>query len=86
MALGSAWKRVGGASAVPLSAWPVNQPVDWVTWVNRPQTESELTALRQSVTKGQPFGAVSWVEQMVKRLALGSTLRFRGRPKKEKKE
>lgn len=34
---GSAWKRVGGASAVPLSAWPVNQPVDWVTWSTGPR-------------------------------------------------
>ena len=79
---GSAWRRVGRTSPVPLSAWPVDQPAKWLAWVNTPQTESELTALRQSVTKGRPFGAPSWVEQMVQRWSLGSTLRFRGRPKK----
>lgn len=40
-------------------------------------TESELTVLRLSVTKGQPIGVPSCVEDMVRRWTLGSTLRFR---------
>ena len=80
---GSAWQRGGGASQVPLSDWPVERPVDWVAWVNAPQTDAELAALRQSVKKGQPFGNAHWIEQMAMLWSLGSTLRFRGRPKKE---
>ena len=73
----------GGVSLVPLGEWPVERPQDWVAWVNTPQTDAELTAIRQSVTKGQPFGSSRWTEQMVMLWALGSTLRSRGRPKKE---
>lgn len=80
---GSAWQWGGGASMVPLSTWPVERPLDWIAWVNTPQTDAELTAIRQSVTKGQPFGSSRWTEQMVMLWALGSTLRSRGRPKKE---
>ena len=80
---GSAWQRGGGSSPVLLTEWPVEQPPDWMTWVNAPQTESELAALRQSVIKGQPFGAPSWVEHLVRRWSLGSTLRLRGRPRKK---
>lgn len=80
---GSGWQRVGGTSPVPLSEWPVERPQDWVAWVNTAQTDTELTAIRQSVTKGQPFGSFRWTEQMVTLWSLGSTLRFRGRPRKE---
>jgi putative transposase len=51
-----------------------------MAWVNRPQTEAELAALRQSVTKGKSFGSMEWVQQMVRRWSLKSTLRFRGWP------
>ncbi|NGZ03740.1 MAG: hypothetical protein CV090_11895, partial [Nitrospira sp. WS238] len=46
-------------------------------------SESELAALRQSITKGQPFGARSWVDPGVRRWSLGSTQRVRGRPRKK---
>jgi putative transposase len=48
---------------------------------NQPQTESELTAIRQSVRRGTPFGGDSWVTQSAARLKIGHTLRPRGRPK-----
>jgi putative transposase len=79
---GSAWQRMGGASTVPLSEWPVERPTEWITWVNNPETDTELAGLRQSVTKGQPFGSREWVQWMVRQWSLESTLRFRGRPKK----
>jgi putative transposase len=80
---GSAWQRSGGASVVPLSEMPTERPSDWLQWVNTPQTDAELSAIRQSVTKGQLFGNSWWIDQMVKLWSLGSTVRFRGRPKKE---
>jgi putative transposase len=39
-----------------LSDWPVARPRDWLARVNRPQTASELEALRVSVQRGRSFG------------------------------
>lgn len=64
-----------------LTEWPVSRPRSWVAWMNQPETEMELRALRQSVQKGRPFGSETWVARMAKRLGLESTLRPRGRPK-----
>jgi putative transposase len=65
-------------------AWPVESPSDWVRWVNQPQTEKEeeaaLTALRQSVTRGAPFGTDLWARRAATRLGLESSLRPIGRP------
>jgi putative transposase len=80
---GSAWQDPAGPCTVPLSAWPVERPVEWARWVNEPETEGELTAVRRSVAKGQPFGSSGWVDQMVTMWNLLSTLRVRGRPRKE---
>ena len=73
--------RHGGV--VPLSDWPMERPVDWPDWVNKGETNEQLCAVRRSVTKGQPYGSPTWVEQMVAQWNLGPTLRARGRPKKE---
>jgi putative transposase len=54
--------------------------------VNKPQTEAELEALRRSVVRGTPYGSEPWVEKIVKRLGLQSTIRPRGRPKKVQEE
>ncbi|ULA64754.1 MAG: Y1Tnp domain-containing protein [Nitrospira sp.] len=64
-----------------LSDWPVDRPRDWVARVNRPQTASELDALRVSVQRGRPFGDGDWVQRMVTRFEMESTIRPRGRPK-----
>jgi putative transposase len=57
-------------------------PDNWVEWVNQPQTEAELGAVRRSVARGCPFGAPAWQEQTARRLGLEFTLRPRGRPPK----
>ena len=54
-------------------------------WVDRPETEAGLTALRRSVARGVPFGAESWQRQTAKRLGLESSLRPVGRPSKAEK-
>ncbi len=54
----------------------------WIKQVNEPQTEAELTGLRRSVQRGQPYGEESWVRRLADRLGLESTLRPRGRPRK----
>ena len=67
------------------SAWPVSRPRNWLRFVNQAQTARELEALRQSVRRGSPFGSEGWSARTVKRLALQSTVRPRGRPPKENK-
>jgi len=66
-----------------LSEWPLPRLTDWLQIVNRAQSEAELNALRQCVRRGSPFGSADWAAQTAKRLRLESTLRTRGRPKKE---
>jgi putative transposase len=84
---GTLWRRCQPADTMPtmLSPWSEEFPSTWVKEVNQPQTEAELAAVRQSVQRGQPFGADSWVKKVADRMNLQSTLRPRGRPKKKKK-
>jgi putative transposase len=81
---GSLWRRQSGSAEQvrSLGSWPVPLPAAWVKEVNRPQTEAELEAVRQSVRRGQPFGSEAWVAKTASRLGLETTLRPRGRPKK----
>jgi putative transposase len=81
----SLWRRtVGTAQATAwLADWPVPRPRQWVAWVNEPQTEAEVEAVRRCVTRGRPFGTEAWIGRTVERLGLEGTLRPRGRPKKE---
>ena len=66
-----------------LSTWPLPRPTDWLQLVNQPQTEAEVAALRCCVNRGRPFGDPHWVTDTAKRLGLESTIRPRGRPKKQ---
>src|SRR5208283_3165388 len=66
-----------------LSTWPLPRPTDWLQIVNQPQTEAEVAALRCCVNRGRPFGDPNWVTDTAKRLGLESTIRPRGRPKKQ---
>jgi putative transposase len=79
----SLWRRSQGNPELTafLSKWPVDQPRQWLTLVNAPESGAELKALRESVNRGRPFGNVTWVARIAKRLGLESTLRPRGRPK-----
>ncbi len=58
------------------------RPVDWLSWVNEPQSEKELAALRESLRRGRPFGGPSWQAETAARLKLQGTFRPLGRPKK----
>jgi len=73
----------GTRGSVPVHTWPMERPTDWLDWVNEGEPTEQLSAVRKSVTKGQPFGSALWVEQMVTQWNFAATLRARGRPKKE---
>ncbi len=69
-----------------LSPWPLPRPADWLEIVNCAQSEAELNALRRCVRRGCPFGNADWAARTAKQLGIESTLRARGRPKKEPQE
>jgi putative transposase len=82
---GSAWLMKSGKpdERAILSKWPIPRPRQWLKYVNEPQSESELAAVRRSVARGTPFGSEGWVTQTAARLQLKHTLRPRGRPKNQ---
>ena len=67
-----------------LSDGPVDYPRNWLQCVNRAETAEELDALRQSATRGKPFGNAPWTRRAITRLGLESSIRPRGRPRKKK--
>jgi len=66
-----------------LADWPLPRPRQWRRLVNQPQTDAELKALRRCVHRSQAYGSDDWVKRAAVTLGLESTLRPRGRPKKE---
>jgi putative transposase len=70
----------------PLVAWldpvPVPRLGGWLDYVQTPQSEAELAALRRSVERNRPYGSAGWVERTVQELGLESSLRPPGRPRK----
>jgi len=81
------WSSVGSLpkdALIPqLHPGPVGRPENWLEWVNQPQTEGELKALRDSIARGAPFGSATWSKRTAKRLGLESSLHPRGRPRKK---
>ena len=57
---------------------PVDRPSDWVTWVDEPQTDAEIEALRRCGVKNAPFGSETWVQETATQLGLQSSLRGPG--------
>lgn len=81
----SLWQRLHpteGKGKPSLCEWPVALPVDWVAWVNRPETPAEPEAMRGSVPRGRPYGTASWQERIATTLGLQSAFHSRGRPRK----
>jgi len=66
-----------------LAAWPLARKKSWLKHVNDPLMASEVKAIDRSVQRGCPFGDEQWMERMVKQLGLESTVKPRGRPKKQ---
>lgn len=81
---GSAWRRVNGTPQQKklLTEWPVSTPRGYATLLNTPQSQAEIDAVRQSITRGNPFGSELWNEEMIEQFGLEATVRSRGRPRK----
>jgi len=82
----SLWHRRQATQVPWLSGWPVAMPAGWSRLVNRPQTESELVALRRSVQRGAPYGEGAWQVRTAAALGLEASMRRRGRPSKEQEK
>ena len=83
---GGLWRRVHGeyGEDLPvLGPWPVERPRNWTARVNAGLADEQLTALRECVDRGRPFGGEEWVIATAERLGLEFTLRGAGRPRKK---
>ncbi len=80
----SLWRREHGTreDRKLLAAWPLPRSRQWCEFVNEPQTEAEVKAIRHAINRGQPYGSDGWMSKTAKKLGLESTLRGRGRPRK----
>ncbi len=82
---GSAWARCQKDPAVRTWLGSICDPAlprQWCAWVNKPQTDAEVAAIRHCIVRGTPFGSDAWVRSSTVRLGLETTLRTRGRPRK----
>ncbi len=79
------WSSVAidGPPAAPPRQTPLKLPDRWHSFVNRAEPAEELEAVRNYVNREAPFGADRWVSGTARRLGLESSLRPRGRPRKE---
>ncbi len=64
-----------------LSILPTALPTNYLESVNTILDKSNLEQIRHSLIKGTPYGGDMWVEEMVNKYNLGSTLRNPGRPR-----
>jgi putative transposase len=75
------WLRGSVEDRELLATWPQPRKPSWTDYVNEPQSEAELAAIRRSLRRGSPFGDDQWVSRTADKLDLETTLRPRGRPK-----
>ena len=76
--------KIFGQSERPVwfSEGPISRGSAWLEHVAQPQTDMELAALRRCVQRGSPYGSERWTRRTTKELQLESTLRPRGRPRR----
>ena len=74
----------GGQRAAMMDGGPVPRSVDWLDWVNQPQSDAELAAMRKCIERGTPYGKESWQHGTAERLGVEASLHPRGRPRRKK--
>jgi putative transposase len=78
----SLWRRQHGLTEW-LAPWPVLTSGDWTAIVNGVEPDEDLARVRDAIRRGAPLGDSNWTVATAARLGLESTLRPRGRPKKD---
>ena len=65
------WSSVGArpknVEKPELDPGPVPRRSNWLDWVNRLLTKAERDAMRECISRGQPYGAEKWKVQAAKR-------------------
>ena len=81
---GSASRRIHGTHEQKklLGKIPLELPSDYLNWINTVDKVEDLKIIRASVNKSIPYGREKWVDKMVLKYHLESTLKSPGRPKK----
>ena len=81
---GSAWRRIHGVPKQQklLDVSPTIFPHGYLRWINSSEKEDDLKVIRNAVNRGVPYGNERWVDSMVKKHHLETTLRLPGRPRK----
>ena len=74
--------RGSGGIRLRTIEWPVPRPEAWREWVERPQTDAEVEAIRMAVRRGVPYGSDPWREMIAANTGRTWSLRPRGRPRK----
>lgn len=65
---------------IPLAAWPILKPPNWLEIVNSDETPEEFDDLRLCIRRNQPIGEPEWQQAVAP--FVGQTMRRRGRIKK----
>jgi putative transposase len=76
----SAWHRVNTCDLELLDTWPVPMPLDWLSHVNEPQNQIDLSSVREAIAKGRPFGDAQWTDRAIAAFDLQRTIHPQGRP------
>jgi putative transposase len=79
----SGWIRHHQYDTELLDGWPLPLSEDWVAALNEPQNQIHLSRIRESITRGAPFGDANWRPSAASALRLLSTIRPQGRPCKK---
>jgi putative transposase len=66
-----------------VSKTPIDLPAQWGGYVDEPLTEKEMERLRESVNRQAPYGDQAWQMKTSEAMGLQSSIRHRGRPRKD---
>lgn len=68
-----------------IDTWPVDEDRQWLDQLDEPIRAEQLVIVRECLNRQRPFGKSDWQAEMAAAFGLGSSLRPRGRPRREKK-
>ncbi|MEK7113541.1 MAG: transposase [Patescibacteria group bacterium] len=82
---GSAWRRTKGTIEQKklLDQKSFKLPDNYLSWINTEDNSETTNIIRRSVKKGIPYGRDKWIDNMVSKYHLESTLKSQGRPRKK---
>ena len=78
------WSSLGCAddrSEALLSRWPLQRPRNWASVVDEEMNPADRARLKESLTRGRPYGSEDWTRLTARQMGLLPTLNPRGRPK-----